>query len=63
MKHSAYCEWCGYETALVEDEEDVDWDLLDIHQEFCKGVEEAKKKGTQLVPTMQGLKRFIDERV
>ena len=45
MRHSAYCEWCGYETPLVEDEEDIDYDLLDIHQEFCKGVEEAKKKG------------------
>jgi len=20
MKHSAYCEWCGYETPLVEEE-------------------------------------------
>ena len=34
MRHSAFCP-CGYETPLVEDEEDIDWDLLDSHQEFC----------------------------
>ena len=37
MKHSADCERCGYETPLVEDEEDIDWELLEIHQEFCNG--------------------------
>ena len=35
MKHSGFCE-CGYETPLVEDREDIDWDLLDAHQEFCE---------------------------
>jgi hypothetical protein len=34
MKHSIACP-CGYETPLVEDEDDVDYELLDIHQEFC----------------------------
>ena len=34
MRHSGYCK-CGYETPLVEDEEDIDWDLLEIHREFC----------------------------
>ena len=42
MKHSGGC-ICGYETPLVENEKDIDWELLDIHQEFCKGVQEAKK--------------------
>lgn len=42
MKHSGVC-ICGYETPLVENEKDIDWELLDIHQEFCKGVQEAKK--------------------
>mgnify|MGYP001324003142 FL=1 len=35
MKHSGFCE-CGYETPLVEDEGDIDWDLLNAHQEFCE---------------------------
>jgi len=34
MRHSGYC-ICGYETPLVDDEKDIDWDLLDAHQEFC----------------------------
>jgi len=34
MKHSAVCV-CGYETPLVEDENNIDWELLDIHQDFC----------------------------
>tara|TARA_R100000656_G_scaffold53099_1_gene42068 strand:+ start:293 stop:457 length:165 start_codon:yes stop_codon:yes gene_type:complete len=34
MKHSVACP-CGYETPLVEDEDDIDHELLDIHQEFC----------------------------
>mgnify|MGYP003142099175 CR=1 FL=1 len=42
MKHSGVC-ICGYETPLVEDREDIDWDLLDIHQEFCEAVEKYKK--------------------
>ena len=35
MKVAGYCP-CGYETPLVEDEKDIDWDLLDWHQEWCK---------------------------
>ncbi len=35
MKYSASCD-CGYETPLVENEKDIDWELLEIHQEFCK---------------------------
>ena len=35
MKHSGFCE-CGYETPLVEDSADIDWDLLHSHQEFCQ---------------------------
>tara|TARA_B100000287_G_scaffold396209_1_gene411679 strand:- start:544 stop:681 length:138 start_codon:yes stop_codon:yes gene_type:complete len=42
MKHSAYCP-CGYETPLVEDEEDIDWDLLHAHQEFCKVAQQHKE--------------------
>ena len=34
MKYSAFCP-CGYETPLVEYDEEIDWDLLDAHQEFC----------------------------
>ena len=34
MKHSAVCV-CGYETPQVEDENNIDWELLEIHQEFC----------------------------
>ena len=34
MKHSAVCV-CGYETPLVADEKDIDWELLDAHQDFC----------------------------
>tara|TARA_Y100001972_G_C7408706_1_gene211979 strand:+ start:328 stop:450 length:123 start_codon:yes stop_codon:yes gene_type:complete len=34
MRHSASC-ICGYETPLVDDEKDIDWDLLHAHQEFC----------------------------
>ena len=37
MKYSAYCV-CGYETPLVKNEKDIDYVLLDIHQEFCKEV-------------------------
>jgi len=37
MKHSASC-ICGYETPLVDNEEDIDYDLLHAHQEFCKAV-------------------------
>ena len=43
MKHSGVC-ICGYETPLVEDREDIDWDLLDIHQEFCKAVEGEEER-------------------
>jgi len=35
MRHSASC-ICGYETPLVDDEKDIDWDLLHAHQEFCR---------------------------
>jgi len=34
MKHSGFC-LCGYETPRVNNEEDIDWDLLYAHQEFC----------------------------
>jgi hypothetical protein len=35
MKYSVICV-CGYETPLVENKEDIDWDLLHSHQEFCE---------------------------
>jgi len=35
MKHSIAC-LCGYETPLVEDENDVDHELLEIHQSWCE---------------------------
>jgi len=35
MRFSIAC-ICGYETPLVDEEEDIDYDLLDEHQEFCK---------------------------
>ncbi len=34
MKLSAEC-ICGYETPLVDYQEDIDWDLFHAHQEFC----------------------------
>lgn len=34
MRFSAEC-ICGYETPLVECQEDIDWDLFHAHQEFC----------------------------
>ena len=33
MRYSISCS-CGYETPLVENEEDIDWELLEIHQEY-----------------------------
>tara|TARA_R100001463_G_scaffold133108_1_gene194229 strand:- start:125 stop:307 length:183 start_codon:yes stop_codon:yes gene_type:complete len=44
MKHSLVC-LCGYETPLVEDEEDIDWDLLYAHQEFCKVAQRFRENG------------------
>ena len=41
MKYSGVC-ICGYETPLVEDREDIDWDLLDIHQDDCQAAIEYK---------------------
>jgi len=41
MRHCGYCDGCGYETPLVEDEEDIDWELLDIHQEWCEAVKKV----------------------
>ena len=35
MKYSGLCH-CGYETPLVECEEDIDWEILDAHQDFCE---------------------------
>ena len=35
MRFSVAC-LCGYETPLVDNEEDLDYDLLHAHQEFCK---------------------------
>jgi len=35
MKYSVAC-ICGYETPLVDNEEDIDVELLEIHQEFCE---------------------------
>ena len=35
MKYSVSC-ICGFETPLVEDKADIDYDLLHSHQEFCK---------------------------
>jgi len=35
MKFSVAC-ICGYESPLVNNEEDIDYDLLHAHQEFCK---------------------------
>lgn len=34
MRYSAIC-YCGYETPLVDNEKDIDFGLLDAHQEFC----------------------------
>ena len=41
MRFSAEC-ICGYETPLVEWQEDIDWDLLYAHQEFCTVMEEEE---------------------
>ena len=35
MRFSLVC-ICGFETPLVDDEEDIDLDLMDIHQEDCE---------------------------
>ena len=35
MKHSLSC-LCGYETPLVENEDDVDTELIAIHQQGCR---------------------------
>jgi hypothetical protein len=35
MKYSVSC-ICGYETPLVDNEDDIDYDLLDSHQQFCE---------------------------
>tara|TARA_B100000519_G_C13980689_1_gene314455 strand:+ start:438 stop:581 length:144 start_codon:yes stop_codon:yes gene_type:complete len=35
MKFSIAC-ICGYETPLVENKKDIDYDLLNAHQEFCE---------------------------
>lgn len=35
MRFSVAC-ICGYETPLVDDEQDIDYDLLHAHQEFCE---------------------------
>ena len=43
MKHCGYCP-CGFETPLVENKEDVDWELLHAHQEFCKIAIKIKKE-------------------
>jgi hypothetical protein len=58
MRHSAYCVGCGYETPLVEDEEDIDWDLLDIHQEWCEALIEHKKN---LIESCNNLQVWIIE--
>ena len=42
MKYSVAC-ICGYETPLVENEEDIDYDLLAAHQEFCEALLGANK--------------------
>ena len=42
MRYSLEC-ICGYETPLVENEEDIDFELLEIHQEFCQAVIEYLK--------------------
>jgi len=46
MRYSASCA-CGYETSLVNDEKDIDWDLLYAHQEFCPvtNVHSAQREG------------------
>jgi len=43
MKYSAKCD-CGYETPLVENREEVDYELMEIHLEFCKASLEAEHK-------------------
>ena len=35
MRFSIAC-ICGYESPLVENNKDLDYDLLDAHQEFCE---------------------------
>ena len=37
MKYSIAC-ICGFETPAVENREDLDEELMDAHQEFCKVV-------------------------
>tara|TARA_R100000329_G_scaffold130055_1_gene109118 strand:- start:595 stop:894 length:300 start_codon:yes stop_codon:yes gene_type:complete len=39
MRYSASC-ICGYETPLVDDKDDIDYDLLHAHQEFCEAAKE-----------------------
>jgi len=49
MRHSGVCV-CGYETPPVENEEDIDWDLIHAHQEFCtvsKNYSFKKEKGEE----------------
>ena len=35
MRYSGVCP-CGFETPLVDNEEDIDWGYLEAHQEWCK---------------------------
>lgn len=35
MKFQGFC-ICGFTTPLVEKEEDIDWDYLEAHQEWCE---------------------------
>lgn len=43
MKFSVEC-ICGYETPLADSEENIDWDLFDAHQAWCKVVKEHDLK-------------------
>jgi len=45
MKYTAFCE-CGFETPPVEYDEEIDWGLLQAHQEFCK-IYAIGKKGEE----------------
>ena len=43
MKLSAKC-ICGYETPLVDYQEDIDWDLFHTHQKFCSVLKSCSLK-------------------
>lgn len=53
MKYSVAC-ICGFETPLVENEEDIDHDLLAAHQEFCEALSGVIPKHNHMVGILWG---------